>query len=107
VTALKEGEQNLHLRVYARIKLPQQRHDLYYNLVVKDERVKDKVAPKSVADYLNPAGSFIMKNWDKLLTIIFLPLIAWLGAKWHRNRRAHKPNPLLREHLPARKRQAR
>jgi hypothetical protein len=87
VTALSAGDHDLDLTVYIKVRNPSTDTVVATNLVVRHSVIHVAVRPKTTADWISRLGSFVAANWDKLWTLILLPLGAWYLHRRHKRQR--------------------
>ena len=88
VTALTPGDHDLDLTVYIKVRNPSTDSVVATNLVVRHSEIHVAVRPKTMADRISALASFTAANWDKLWTLILLPIGAWYWRRRQQQRKA-------------------
>ena len=84
VTALTPGDHDLDLTVYIKVRNPETDTVVSSNLVVRHSVVHVAVRQKTFPDYLGAVGHFTAANWDKLWTLILVPVVGWYLHRRHK-----------------------
>ena len=93
VTALTPGDHDLDLTVYIKVRNPSNDTVAASNLVVRHSEIHVAVRPKTMADRVDAIESFVATNWDKLWTLILLPVGAWYLHRRRKRRRKAASSP--------------
>lgn len=97
VTALTAGDHDLDLTVYIKVRDPGTDTAVSSNVIVRHSAVHVTVRPEKTASVASNIGGFIARNWDKLWTLILLPIAGWCLRRWRKRRIKDKGTPVAEE----------